>query len=112
MPPCNRICQATTMRRTAGIKNNIGTRVETREKGSDRLPPHSWHAVEQYDSPSNATPRPPAQVASRPLGLGCSKNTVYSGCRMITYVGIPRDRVSLSISMLSIHCSSVTARLL
>ena len=40
MPPCNRICQATTMRRTAGIKNNIGTRVERREKGSDRLPPY------------------------------------------------------------------------
>ena len=33
------ICQATTMRRTAGIKNNIGTRVERREKPSDRLPP-------------------------------------------------------------------------
>ena len=47
------------MRRTAEIKNNIGTRVETREKGSDRLPPHSWHAVEQYDSPSNATPAAP-----------------------------------------------------
>ena len=42
MPPCNRICQATTMRRTAGIKNNIGTRVERREKGSDRLPPYLW----------------------------------------------------------------------
>ena len=39
MPPCPRICQATTMRRTAGIKNNIGTRVERREKPSDRLPP-------------------------------------------------------------------------
>ena len=39
MPPCNRICQATTMRRTAGITNKIGTRVERREKGSDRLPP-------------------------------------------------------------------------
>ena len=36
---CPRICQATTMRRTAGIKNNIGTRVERREKGSDLLPP-------------------------------------------------------------------------
>jgi hypothetical protein len=31
-PPCNRILEATTMRRTAGIKNNIGTRVERREK--------------------------------------------------------------------------------
>ena len=38
-PPCNRILEATTMRRTAGIKNNIGTRVERREKPSDRLPP-------------------------------------------------------------------------
>ena len=28
------------MRRTAGIENNIGTRVERREKGSDRLPPY------------------------------------------------------------------------
>ena len=34
---CPRICQATTMRRTAGIKNNIGTRVERREKPSDSL---------------------------------------------------------------------------
>jgi hypothetical protein len=40
MPPCNRICQATTMRRTAGIKNNIGTRVERREKLSNSLPPY------------------------------------------------------------------------
>ena len=31
---------ATTMRRTAGIKNNIGTRVERREKGSDPVPPY------------------------------------------------------------------------
>ena len=39
VPRCNRICQATTMRRTAGIKNNIGTRVERREKPSDlRIP--------------------------------------------------------------------------
>ena len=29
------------MRRTAGIKNNIGTRVERREKGSNSLPPYS-----------------------------------------------------------------------
>ena len=36
---CPRICQATTMRRTAGIKNNIGTRVERREKPSDSLTP-------------------------------------------------------------------------
>ena len=36
---CPRICQATTMRRTAGIKNNIGTRVERREKLSNSLPP-------------------------------------------------------------------------
>ena len=28
------------MRRTAGVENNIGTRVERREKGSDRLPPY------------------------------------------------------------------------
>jgi hypothetical protein len=39
MPPCNRILEATTMRRTAGIKNKIGTRVVRREKPSDRLPP-------------------------------------------------------------------------
>ena len=38
--PCHRILEATTMRRTAGIENNIGTRVERREKGSDRLPPY------------------------------------------------------------------------
>ena len=44
---CPRICQATTMRRTAGIKNNIGTRVERREKGSDRLPPYIWSMVPQ-----------------------------------------------------------------
>jgi hypothetical protein len=37
--PCHRILEATTMRRTAGVENNIGTRVERREKGSDRLPP-------------------------------------------------------------------------
>ena len=37
--PCRWILQATTMRRTAGIKNNIGTRVERREKGSNSLPP-------------------------------------------------------------------------
>ena len=41
MPPCPRICQATTMRRTAGMENNIGTRgvVERREKPSDLLTP-------------------------------------------------------------------------
>ena len=38
--PCPWICQATTMRRTAGIKNKIRTRVERREKPSDRLPPY------------------------------------------------------------------------
>ena len=38
-PPCNRILEATTMRRTAGIENKMRTRVERREKGSDRLPP-------------------------------------------------------------------------
>ena len=37
--PCHRICEVTTMRRTAGRENNIGTRVERREKPSDRLPP-------------------------------------------------------------------------
>ena len=37
--PCPWILQATTMRRTAGIENNIGTRVERREKPSDlRIP--------------------------------------------------------------------------
>ena len=43
-PPCNRILEATTMRRTAGIKNNIGTRVERREKPPNSLPPyfHPW----------------------------------------------------------------------
>ena len=38
--PCHRILEATTMRRTAGIENKIRTRVERREKGSDRLPPY------------------------------------------------------------------------
>jgi hypothetical protein len=38
--PCPWILQATIMRRTAGIKNKMRTRVERREKGSDRLPPH------------------------------------------------------------------------
>ena len=38
--PCPWILQATTMRRTAGMENKIRTRVERREKGSDRLPPH------------------------------------------------------------------------
>ena len=42
VPRCNRICQATTMRRTAGIKNNIGTRVERREKPSDLRIPYSY----------------------------------------------------------------------
>ena len=37
--PCHRILEATTMRRTAGIENNIGTRVERREKPSNSLPP-------------------------------------------------------------------------
>ena len=38
--PCPWICQAATMRRTGGIKNKIRTRVERREKPSDRLPPY------------------------------------------------------------------------
>ena len=38
--PCPWILEATTMRRTAGIENKIGTRVERREKPSDRLPPY------------------------------------------------------------------------
>ena len=50
-PPCNRILEATTMRRTAGIKNNIGTRVERRETGSDLLPPH-WSLDRMYRLPS------------------------------------------------------------
>ena len=37
--PCHRICEATTMRRTAGIENKMRTRVERREKGSDPVPP-------------------------------------------------------------------------
>ena len=39
--PCHRILEATTMRPTAGIENNIGTRVERREKGSDPVPPYA-----------------------------------------------------------------------
>jgi hypothetical protein len=39
-PPCNRILEATTMRRTAGIENKICTRVERREKPPNSLPPH------------------------------------------------------------------------
>ena len=39
-PPCNRILEATTMRRTAGMENKMRTRVDRREKGSDRLPPY------------------------------------------------------------------------
>ena len=38
--PCHRILEATTMRRTAGIKNKMRTRVERREKGSDPVPPY------------------------------------------------------------------------
>jgi hypothetical protein len=40
MPPCviGLIAQATIMRRTAGIKNKIRTRVARREKRSDLLP--------------------------------------------------------------------------
>ena len=45
---CPRICQATTMRRTAGIKNKIRTRVERREKPSDRLPPYRWAAGDGF----------------------------------------------------------------
>ena len=37
--PCPWILQATTMRRTAGMENKMRTRVDRREKGSDRLPP-------------------------------------------------------------------------
>ena len=54
---CPRICQATTMRRTAGIKNNIGTRVERREKGSDPVPPYhryiSPHATRETEGVSD-----------------------------------------------------------
>ena len=51
--PCPWILQATTMRRTAGIKNNIGTRVERREKGSDRLPPlyHKTYLIAHTSCP-------------------------------------------------------------
>jgi hypothetical protein len=37
---CPWIFQAPAMSAAIGTKNNIGTRVERREKGSDRLPPH------------------------------------------------------------------------
>jgi hypothetical protein len=37
--PCHRILEATTMRRTAGVENKIGTRVERREKPPNSLPP-------------------------------------------------------------------------
>ena len=37
--PCPWICEATTMRRTAGIENKIRTRVERREKPPNSLPP-------------------------------------------------------------------------
>ena len=43
--PCHRILEATTMRRTAGIENKMRTRVERREKGSDRLPPYGVRSV-------------------------------------------------------------------
>ena len=54
---CPRICQATTMRRTAGIKNNIGTRVERREKASNSLPPYFRHRRLGTSLPGLGTPR-------------------------------------------------------
>ena len=40
MRQCPWILQAPTMSAAIGTKNKIGTRVERREKGSDRLPPY------------------------------------------------------------------------
>ena len=67
--PCPWILHATTMRRTAGIKNKIGTRVERREKGSDRASaaPLTWREIDAYH------PRSPLSLGlrrARPITLG------------------------------------------
>ena len=56
---CPWIFQAPAMSAAIGTKNNIGTRVERREKGSDRLPPH-LHSV--HTPPQLALPQHGAVV--------------------------------------------------
>ena len=67
--PCHRILEATTMRRTAGIENNIGTRVERREKGSDRLPPSLYSVgyciLIAHDTLTQARGRAPRPTGTR-----------------------------------------------
>ena len=60
--PCPWILQATTMRRTAGIKNKMRTRVERREKPSDRLPPYA--SASPMPSPRTLTKRKGGGVAT------------------------------------------------
>ena len=52
MPRSPWILQAPTMPAAIGTKNKMRTRVERREKGSDRLPPHAWNAL--FSSPACA----------------------------------------------------------
>ena len=75
--PCPWICEATTMRRTAGIENKIRTRVERREKPPNSLPPyrypflshmHGWHGTS-----STASQAPPH--ASTRLGRSVAVTT-------------------------------------
>ena len=46
--PCHRILEATAMRRTAGIENKIGTRVERREKPSRSAPPLAFVCIWEH----------------------------------------------------------------
>ena len=56
MPPCNRILEATTTRRTREIKNKMRTCVARREKPeSDRLPPYSYFIVIHRQAPVRTT---------------------------------------------------------
>jgi hypothetical protein len=62
MPPCNRICQATTMRRTAGIKNKIASRVARRETRRDLCTPYLYVT---HTKKALATPRRPYSPEGR-----------------------------------------------
>ena len=79
--PCHRILEATTMRRTAGIKNKIRKRVARHEKRSDLLPPSHVHG---------GSSMLPQTTRSSPLLLGPVR-AVAPGPRMIS-----RCRVTIS----------------
>jgi hypothetical protein len=71
----HRICEATTMRRTAGMENKIRTRVARREKRPNSLPPY-FIRYRQRSGPGRPAPRPATRPPDARAGFTPSSGTI------------------------------------